>query len=624
MSSLNKNDHKIFAYFSFFWLAVAWLAFVLALFGFFYRWLLVIFISTFVLFGTKFFLKSILKISRTFLVINLILISTIAIFSFFSNPTVFSGRDQASLSQASVRLTQFNQLEFSTSVSDTFFKVNSLPKKKMISCLNDRKNVFPKIFLSKTKLLHPYCQAISAGKALNFPGFYYTTGGKLVTQFPLVYISWLALFFTFFGLNGFIIANAILFYIFALSFYFIFYKISKKSSLSSAIALGFILTSFSFMWFFKFTLSENIMLAFLWLGILQIVILTRSKLKKLSSRKINLALLFLSLGILIFTRIEGVALFIVSFSILLFNKNSRNYFQKNFVKLILPFLIFLFLIFIWNTKVNIYFYKTIVKAIFSNLTSVSNSENSFFSSAFNLLQIFVLYGILLPLLFGLIQIFYLLKNKKFQQLIPFLIVTPIFIYLFNPQITPDHPWMLRRFVFAILPASFLYSTLFVNNLLRKNYKVVAGFITFLILVFNLYPFVKYLTFRPGESLLSTTQKISQNFSAQDLILIDRMVTGDNWQMIADPMNSLFHKNAVYFFNPNDFAKIDTEKYAKIYLITPTEKIDYYKHSIFGNKLIPLKNYSIKLTILNNNGIKNISLPNKRTLLTTGTIFEIQK
>ena len=38
-----------------------------------------------------------------------------------------------------------------------------------------------------------------------------------------------------------------------------------------------------------------------------------------------------------------------------------------------------------------------------------------------------------------------------------------------------------------------------------------------------------------------------------------MVDQNNWSMITTPLNLLENKNAVYFFNPEDFAKLNTEE-----------------------------------------------------------------
>ncbi|HFC76659.1 MAG TPA: hypothetical protein ENJ27_00285 [Candidatus Moranbacteria bacterium] len=624
---LNKNDFKIFNYFSIFWLIIGWVAFILTLAGFFYWWIIAIATSFLLFFKGKSFLKIALKTSKFFISLNLFIISSIIIFGYFSNPTIFSGRDQGSISQASIRLAKFHQLKFSTLVSKTFFEINSSElKNKTNKCLQNNQNNF-----IVKKINNYFCRIIYSGKALNFSGFHYTADGNLITQFPLAYISWLATFYTFFGISGFILANAILFYIFIFSFIFIFQKIAssnnnhsnKNISLMQLIAVTLILSSFSFMWFFKFTLTENMALALLWLAILQTIVLLNSNFKKI--KKTSLLILILSATLLIFTRIEGFVFFAIISAVLFKNKSFRNLFHKNFHKLYLPMLVGLLLIFIWNIKVDIYFYKTLAKAFgkdFSGDLIALNDKNIF--SIFSLLKIFALYGILFPLFLGFFKIISFLREKDFKILIPFLIVSPAFIYLLNPQITPDHPWMLRRFVFAILPASILYTTFLIGDLIQKKNIKLAFFIIFSILFFNFHSFIPLLPFRPAENLLQETENISHQFSAKDLILIDRMASGNNWEMIADPMNFLFEKNAVYFFNPNDLEKLNLKKYARIYLIVPNERVNYYKNSSIGNRLSFFKNYFIRTIILDNQQLNSTILPQQKITITDGTIFRIKK
>lgn len=622
----NGNDYKIFNYFALFWLIIAWVAFIITLANFFYWWVFVfiIFIGIFILFKKTIFLKYLFKTSKTFIITNLILLSVIILFSFFSSPTIFSGRDQGSISQSSIRLAQFHQLEFSTSASKTFFDINSsISKNKFAECLKN----------DKARLKKTYCEIISASKALNFPGFYYTIDGNLITQFPLAYISWLATFYTFFGLSGLIIANALLFYIFVFSFLFILQNIiptnnqaTNKYPLITSITLSIVLTSFSFMWFFKFTLTENMMLSFLWLAILQVLILTKTFLKEVSDKKLSFFIILLSSALLIFVRIEGILFFGIMLTLLFLHNHSKQYLHQNFRKIILPFLIILGFVFVWNFKVDIYFYKAIVKAFTKDLigSSLTLSNTGFLFPLFNLLKIFILYGLFFPLILGLFKVLFLFKKKQFQLLVPFFIIAPIFIYLFNPQITPDHPWMLRRFVFAILPISILYTMLFINDLFQKRKKMIVMLIFFIIISCNLYSFISFLTFRPTDSLQQETRTIKQEFTNNDLILVDRMAGGDNWNMITGPMDFLFQKNAAYLFNPNDIAVISTKNYAKIYLITSNEKINYYKSSSIGNSLIFIKNYTINSTILYDNSLNNTSLPKIKTITTKGAIFEIQK
>jgi len=151
------------------------------------------------------------------------------------------------------------------------------------------------------------------------------------------------------------------------------------------------------------------------------------------------------------------------------------------------------------------------------------------------------------------------------------------------------------------------------------YKVVL----IIVIISNIPALIYFFTYIPGKNLLKETEKISYNFTENDLVLIDQKVSGDSQQMIGAPMNFLFEKNAVYFFNPDDLKQIDTKKYDKIYLISPENNIEYYQKSFLGNRLVPFYNYSIQINTLTESS-ENFSFPKKEKSITTGIVFEIRK
>ncbi|MDD3498012.1 MAG: hypothetical protein PHH24_00710 [Candidatus Moranbacteria bacterium] len=627
---LNKNDFESFNIFLLFWLALGWLAFIITLLGAFYWWILVLFIALVVALGIRFFLKPLLKSSRTFVIVNLSLFIIVTAFSVYVNPTVFSGRDQGSISEAAIRLSQNNQLEFSNPVSRDFFEINSAPRDKMAGCIKEKGLTEKDNRSLKEKLDGFYCHADASGKALNFPGFFYTPDGNLSTQFPLVYISWLSFFYSFLGLAGFIIANAILLYIFLLSIFLISFSLAKplgkKEALFASIAtLSIVATSFSFFWFAKFTLTENMALALLWIGILQMIYLTGSKVESFYKNAITLLVLFMSFGLLVFTRIEGLAFFVAMIFILLLHKNTARYFRINFLKIILPAIALLVFFFAWNLVADVYFYKAIIKALAKDFSgNAAKITGDYAISSLNLFKIFALYGILAPLLLGFVSVIYFFKKRDYVKLVPFFIALPSFIYILNPQITPDHPWMLRRFVFAVLPAAILYSPLLLCAFFKKPaqalyYKIILLFI----IILNLPAAIYFFSYVPGMNLMEDTRNISQNFTENDLILVDQKSGGNSQEMIAAPMNFLFEKNAVYFFNPDDLKRLNTQKYEKIYLITPKSNVKYYKESYLGDKLISVNSYSFVTNALIDPP-KDFSFPKKENIHVKGEIFEIKK
>ena len=625
----NNHNYKFFIYLSLFWIAIAWGAYLLTLAGIFYWWSISLLISLITAGGIRFIFSNLLKTSKNFLIFNIIFILIATVFVYFSTPTVFSGRDQASISQASIRLAQNGKIAFSTSVSEDFFKINNIQEDKIKNCLIDKLDDFQNNNSLEIRFYQTYCQALTSTKAFNFPGFYYTDDSTLVTQFPLVYISWLAIFYSFLGLWGFSVANGILLYLFFLSFYLIIVKVTEKEVRSlkekmtiQMLGMTLLITSFCFMWFGKFTLTENMATPLLWTGILSILLLADSSEKELKNKNYEFLLIFMSLGLLIFTRIEGLAFFTLAILFIFLNKKTRKYLKSHLLKIFLPLMILISLIFIWNLIVDIYLYKSILKATLDNLQENSqdlSGDNSLLSIV-NLFKILGLYGILTPIIFGIAGIFYLVKKKKYTELIPLFIIFPALFYLLSPQITPEHPWMLRRFVFAILPLFIFYSIILVSNFSKKK-NIIWGILIFIvILFFNLRSFVNYLQFVPGNNLLEGTAELSQNFSDKDLLLVDQLTSGDKYEMIADPLSSIFDKNAVYFFNYHDLEKIDTGKYERIYLIIPEEKIEYYQKTPLAESMVFIKKYSLRSDSLILND--TFDFPKKETRLSEGSIFEI--
>lgn len=625
----NTYDFNFFIHISLFWIIISWGLFFLALLGFFYWWSLALLISLLVATSARFIFTNSIRLSKSFLIVNLIIIFFSGLFVYFSTPTIFSGRDQGSISQSAIRLSQNGKLNFSHPVAQDFFAINTTQKDKLKNCLIDKLDDFQDENSIKSKFYYSYCQAASAAKAENFPGFFYLHDGELITQFPIAYTAWLALFYSFLGIFGFKVANGILIYFTFLAIYLIVHKLTQLEKASSQIklftriaTLGILLSSFCFMWFSKFTLTENMATPLLWSGILALIILADSKLANLEGKKLTLLLLILSLGLLIFTRIEGIVFFALAFGLLLINKNTRAYFRRNFIKILLPILTVIFFIFIWNLHIDIYFYKAILKSTLENINGNPNSlrENNSLLSMLNLFKIFNLYGLFVLMIFGVGGLFYLIKNKHYQALLPLFVILPSIIYILSPQITPEHPWMLRRFTFSLLPAFIIYSIILIYALLKKQKTTLAIIIFSVIILFNLPAFINYVTFVPDKNLFSATQGLSQKFSNQDLVLVDQLASGDNFEMIADPLNSIFGKKAVYFFNPHDLKKIDTQQYEKIYLIIPRSKETYYRDFFNADELFFIQTYTLNFERLKTN--KEISFPAKETLTTEGIIFQI--
>jgi hypothetical protein len=560
--AVNLNRCQLFTIFVLFWIGLGWLGLTLSLLGIFYNIFLVSYISFGVLVLAYLinFNTAKIKTNPRFFLMLILTLASIFIFSTYTTPSIFSGRDQGSLSEAAIRLSQNHRISFSSPASEEFFTI------------------------------------YGPGKALNFPGFNYTSGGNLSTQFPLGYVSWLAIFYSLFGLNGFIIANSITFIIFLFSFYLVTRYYLRASS--SIMAIFLVLSSVVFSWFFKFTLSENLALMLTWFGIYQFVLFTRAK-----SRFYLLSSLS-AFTLLIFTRVEALGFLAIIITMLLIKYKDWKYLLFIVIGKKALLLIFGFLLLnIFHLTVNSPSCFSMLKGVLSPFISLGSglkdysqeTSVSFFATSFYVLKVFSAYALFNFLLFGIIGFIYLWRHKKFEILIPFLIVLPTFAYLIHPSISADHPWMLRRFVFSIIPASILYAVWFFDWFFKKR---IYFYITTSILVFtNLIISISFLTISPDKNLLPQIKTISESFKDSDLILVDRDATGDGWSMMTGPLNFLFNKQAVYFFNPKDLAKIDRDKFNAIYFIIPDAKLDFYRSSGIFEKLAPVKDYSISNAML---------------------------
>lgn len=588
---LPSTDYQIFLFKALFLAGMAWAGFAMALGWFFYTPLILaaaIALGGGLAYYFMFRCNYPTLPSGEMLMVMFISLIIVILFSFYSTPTVFSGRDQGSISEAAIRLVQNHTFEFSTPASSEFFKI------------------------------------YGPGKALNFPGFYYTEDGNLTTQFPLVYIVWLALFYSLFGIAGFIIANAVLLFIFLVSFYLLSRLfLNTKSSL---ITFSFAATSFSFMWFSKFTLSENMALPFLWLSVLALMLFLKG------FRKLYYFTFLVSSALLAFIRIEGIAFLAVLIIVALFHQKSRKFIaEKVVLRFFLPAIIFI-AFFIANILKDLNFYREIAKAFLSSFTSPQAKYLGVLENitlpAFYTDNIFLMYGLLGFFITGAAGICFYIYKRETYKLIPFFVVLPTFIYFFDSHITNDHPWMLRRFMFSLLPAGIFYAGLFLGQCLEnkkgKKIKIASALLTVGLIAFNLPAFLNYLNFSEDKNLLKQTEALAKNFSSRDLILIDRETTSDGWNMISGPMSSLYGKNAVYFFNTNDLQKLDLNKFKNVYLLAPDNKVSFYMNSTIGSRLELKNDYSLNFSKLNIGKNDIFSFPEKKEIFVSGKIFIIKK
>ncbi|MFZ2193140.1 MAG: hypothetical protein WAV31_02765 [Candidatus Moraniibacteriota bacterium] len=581
MKTLNNiSKHQLFSILGFLILGLEFLAIILAIVNLFYWPIL----ACYIFLGTVFFIFLVfhnyknLK-SPSILIAAFIILLAISILSQTTEPTVFSGRDQGSFSEAAIRLSQNHKLSFETTASQEFFKI------------------------------------YGPGTALNFPGFNYTQNGQLTTQFSLGYTAWLATFYSLFGLTGFVIANSITLFLFLFSL-FLLTKINSNSK-TGFLAIFILLSSFVFSWLFKFTLSENLALGIIWFGILELNLFLKLK------KEIYFLGAMTSFLILAFTRIEAWGMLLMLLLVFfILKKTNKTVASKALLKKIIWLIGGFAIIFIANIYVNNQFYLASLKGLIRSFSS-TGSSSVLFSTTNYLIKIFSIYNIIPFFFIGVIGIVYFLIKKRYLLLMPCFIILPTFIYLSHPGISLDHPWMLRRFAFTLIPGAIFYSALIINHIFTRKF---SFYLFSLILIgTNLVVALPYFDFKENKNLLTQIKPLSENFSSTDLVLVDRLASGDGWSMISGPLSFLYGKQAVYFFNPKDLAKIDTSKFSNVFLIIPNKNLPFYEKDDFLKMFTAQKDYTIKRSYLDTfdpEKVKNISLklPQKTETITEGKIY----
>ncbi|MEN8252621.1 MAG: hypothetical protein ABFQ53_03510 [Patescibacteria group bacterium] len=583
MNPTDKNDRNILQAIILMVVLYAWITLLTALLGIFYP---IAIFGVWALLCALLFHKKILIFSKpteNFLSYIFIALAFSLLIALFTVPTVFSGRDQGSLSEAAMRLCESHSLVEHTPESDTFFDINE------------------------------------RGKALNFPGFFYTANGGLITQFPLPYISFLGGFFGTFGVSGLIVANCILLFTFILSIATIArHYLSHRYTF---VFLAILLTSFSIGWFAKSTLSENIASMLIWSSLALYILLKRTP------SPTAFFTFFLTISLLLFTRIEGIWFFMIFAFLALKNISTKTFIKKDLWWNVFFPLTILFVVGCAVFIMNMPFIITMLKA-FTKTASSTSSATTFLEKTTYLSSIYATYGLLFPLLITAIASTASIFNKQYQKiLLPVVIVLPLMIYYIFPNISGDHPWMLRRFSFALLPATILVSVSFIYYLRSNGLKMrVLKYITLaLLLLFNLPSFLYFITYAENGTLAGQVEKLSNTFGDNDLILVDKNTAGDGWSMITNPLKSLSDKHSVYFFDPEDFEKIDTSSFDRTFLITPLENEDIYLETL-SEKMKYTKKYILTVDQLQLSQSKTIPIkfPQKLHYTVSGKIYELTK
>lgn len=501
-----------------------------------------------------------------------------------TEPFLFSGRDQGSIAEAAIGLAGTGDIRFSYPVTETFFGI------------------------------------YGPGKALNFPGFHYTDDGRLVTQFPLGTVAAYGAAVSVGGAGGLIAINGLL----LVTSLFGIFLITRELAGGRLAVLSVVTASVSFLplWSARLTLSENIFLpVFLITSFALIRFLDRAD-------RVSFAAAFLSSALLAFIRIEGLFAFAATLAVLAFSASGRRFAHGNTIRFrVLPGLVASALA-AAAVLSNAPLYRSVLKALIGDRLSAAGTEiPSPAASAFpviDLWQIFLGYGLFLPFLLGLAGIAILVFRKDLRALIPAFLALPAFLFLADPNITPDHPWMLRRFLFSLWPTFFIIVPAALRELIpapgRRGKGLIAPAIFLSIVLLSVPATSALLRTEEYAGLDGTTDEIAVSVGDDDLLLVDRETVGDPFAIPAGPLRFLYGKNAVYFFNPSDYEKIGKENYAGIYLLAPADAVTRWDGT--PARPVPVAEIPFSYVRTERLPIGDASLPRAETVSGTATLFRI--
>ncbi len=592
-----KIKLSIFELITLHWVSLALGALILALLGIFYSWLLLLWLLADIA-GTVYFVKKgIIKIQphlKTEKILMILIILLAVVLSIYTTPTIFGGRDEGAFSNAAVMLAQDHQLTHSSD------------------------------------LIQNFAQIYGQGKALNFPGFIYDASGALKSQFLPGYIAWAGMWYSFFGPVGLAFVNLLP----LLTFLFAFYLITKRlvsyvsqkfkknqpnnTELISILSLAILATFLPLIVFYKFTLTELFFASLIWMTIHFLLRYFEEKSYP------NFLLVIFPMILASFVRVEAVALIFVLLAIFIlkdYNHAKQTRYQFWYAVLALVMLASLI--------INRHFFVEALKGFGegflpnAELGAASYSLEKFSPipddwQDFYLLKVLFNYNILALIFLAIIYVTSLFRKKTWIVLFPFFLLAPTLIYLVDANITLDHPWMLRRFVFSIIPLAVLYSLLLLGGI-REKFKIFFWTIVVVILLTNILQSLFFVVPSQNKSLLNQTEQLSRNFSSQDLVLVAQSASGSGWSQMAEPLRNVLGFNATYFFRPSDFYDLDQEKYENIYLITSKEEEKLFQ-DLTKEKV---QDYAITNQLINPSR-NPLEKPRFIETSTEGTVYRLEK
>lgn len=128
----------------------------------------------------------------------------------------------------------------------------------------------------------------------------------------------------------------------------------------------------------------------------------------------------------------------------------------------------------------------------------------------------------------------------------------------------------------------------------------------------------------NKGLLQQTIDLSEKFGPNDLVLVSQQASGSGWSLLSEPLRNVGDLKAVYFFNSEDLAEIDLEKFDSVFLIASKEEISQTQDGVYASvEKKEAGTYRIENSIIKPSR-NPLSTPAMNQYETRGYIFQIEK
>jgi len=531
-------------------------------------------------------------------------------------PWILGGRDQGVYVNTGVNIANTGSII----IHDSMLEKMSNPSKDVFYMIEKRPEVLKEIKY----------------EGLQFPGFYVTDKdrGEIKPQFFYLYPIWIAIFYSFFGLELSLYLTPI-FAIMAVVAVFIFTRTIFKDQ-TALVATLLLTLNFAQIWYAREPSTEILTQLLLFSGLLTFIAFERSH-----NRYFGI-IAALSFGEALLTRVDSfyflpplaLYLFYLWFSKKLDKKNilyfilpvtllSTYAFINAFflsapytfdiirksnpgilplitrhfeITLTLTFLFLLSLLFFARFRSKIFLKLShfrsfllyaryplsiiIIAVVFYSLFIMPNEE---IPDSYNFVKLSWylngLYGIALAV-FGAILLLY---KKPYNESYLFLLIMVIYTTSFvsNPRIYPDQPWWIRRFLPVVIPSFLICIAYTITEIYRirvRNIQIGRAVALLLLITLSLlflqsdYPLLNHVEY---EGAIQHVAYI-QNITAADSILL---FPNKSWVALklSTPMNYIFGRKSFIIYNQNYPILVKQIKEwnnegRKVYFINPSDEV----------------------------------------------------